>query len=56
MSLIYYTKPSITALEICYATDAATASKARPELQAFSKVLPPRVRLTVYGPATNAAE
>lgn len=39
-----------------YATDAATASKVRPELQAFSKVLPPRVRLTVYGPATNAAE
>jgi hypothetical protein len=39
-----------------YATDAATASKARPELQAFSKVLPPRVRLKIYGPAANAAE
>jgi hypothetical protein len=39
-----------------YATDVATASKVRPELQAFSKVLPPRVRLTIYGPAADAAE
>ena len=31
------------------ATDAATASIMLPELQAFSKVLPPRVKLKVYG-------
>jgi len=37
-----------------YATDAATADKLRPELQAFRKVLPPRVKLKVYGLPANA--
>lgn len=31
-----------------FATDAATAAKLRPELAAFKRTLPPRVRLTIY--------
>jgi hypothetical protein len=38
-----------------YATDASTATKLRPELQSFSKILPPRVKLTIYNPAANAS-
>jgi hypothetical protein len=37
-----------------YATDDATASKLRPELQSFSKGLPPGVKLTVYSRAVAA--
>jgi hypothetical protein len=37
-----------------YATDAVTAGILRPELQAFRKVLPPRVKLKVYGLPANA--
>lgn len=38
-----------------YATDAATVIKLRPELESFSKVLPPRVKLTIYSPAADAS-
>jgi hypothetical protein len=38
-----------------YATDASTATKLRPELQSFSKILPPRVKLAIYNPAANAS-
>jgi hypothetical protein len=38
-----------------YATDAATAIKVRPELQSFSKVLPPRVKLTIYSAAAGSS-
>lgn len=31
-----------------YATDAATASQLKPELQSFSKSLPPGVKMTIY--------
>jgi hypothetical protein len=39
-----------------YATDAPTVSKVRPELQSFSKSLPPGVRLTIYNSAVDAAQ
>jgi hypothetical protein len=39
-----------------YATDAPTVSKVRPELQSFSKSLPPGVRLTIYNPGVDAAQ
>jgi hypothetical protein len=39
-----------------YATDAPTVSKVRPELQSFSKSLPPGVRLTIYSPGVDAAQ
>lgn len=38
-----------------YATDASTAGTLRPELQSFSKRLPPAVRLTIYSPAVDTA-
>jgi hypothetical protein len=38
-----------------YATDAATARELRPELESFSRSLPPGVKLTLYGPAADAA-
>jgi hypothetical protein len=37
-----------------YATDAATASKLRPELLSFSRGLPPGVKLTIYSPIQDA--
>ena len=39
-----------------YATDAATADKLRPELQAFRKVLPPRVKMKLYGLPADAEQ
>ena len=36
-----------------YATDAPTVSILRPELQSFSKSLPPGVRLTISSPAVD---
>jgi hypothetical protein len=36
-----------------YATDAATASQLQPELQSFSKSLPPGVKLTIYRSAAD---
>ncbi|MGD0901877.1 MAG: hypothetical protein ABR924_02945 [Terracidiphilus sp.] len=37
-----------------YATDASTAGKLRPELESFSRGLPPGVKLTIYGAAGDA--
>jgi hypothetical protein len=39
-----------------YATDASTASKLQPELQNFSKTVPPGVKLTIYNPAEGTAQ
>jgi len=39
-----------------YATDAPTVDKVRPELQSFSRSLPPGVRLTIYSTAVDAAQ
>jgi hypothetical protein len=36
-----------------YATDATTASQLQPELQSFSKSLPPGVKLTIYSSAAD---
>ena len=36
-----------------YATDAATASQLQPEIQSFSKTLPPGVKLTIYSRAAG---
>lgn len=38
-----------------YATDAFTTNQLEPELQAFSKSLPPRVKLIIYNTAVNAS-
>ena len=37
-----------------YATDEATADKLRPELQSFSKSLPPGVKLAIYRPQLSS--
>jgi hypothetical protein len=37
-----------------YSTDASSASKLLPELQAFRKSLPPRIKLTIYSPAAGS--
>jgi len=39
-----------------YATDASTAGKLQPELQSFSKTLPPGVKLTIYNPTVGTAQ
>jgi hypothetical protein len=39
-----------------YATDATTASTLRPELQTFSKSLPPGVKLTIYSRDADTAQ
>jgi hypothetical protein len=38
-----------------YATDASAVNRIEPELQAFSKSLPPRVKLIIYNTAANAS-